>query len=598
MQPTLVLAAESHRPAQLRVSIALAIGAAGVLATAATAAAVAHSPTLADPRAAATFRSALVALSVAVGLYTWWRRPESPLGRLVAGAGFVYAATSLNASGAPLAYTFGMLAWATQVVFTYSVFLSYPRGRLARQERRLAQGFAVATAVLWGLIIALSPTLPRAGPFADCANRCPHNALQIVPGHAAAGAALDKTYLVVASLWLAAVAMMVFRKAGSPARLRRRAIAPVSAALIANIVVAVAYMWATGAAAGEKNVLRMIAGAAALSLPVAIFIGQTRGRAFAATRAGKLAMRAGGNAATPTAVQRLIADALGDPSLTLALWAPEQHEYLDVHGAPVELPRDARSRAVSVITRNDRPVAALIHHPALDTDADVVEGLAATSLMLLENARLVQELRESRARIVRAGERERRRLERDLHDGAQAQLVAIQIRLELARELTDPAQIIEQIDAAQQDLDAALEELRDLAHGIYPAALRDLGPAGALHTLAHNSSVPVEVIDDGIGRLSDTTEAAIYFCAHEAIQNTAKHAGPHAKATVRLQRSPSGIELVISDDGAGMASQPRTDGIGITGMRDRIESTGGQFEIISSVQDGTCVRASIPDSTV
>ena len=278
-------------------------------------------------------------------------------------------------------------------------------------------------------------------------------------------------------------------------------------------------------------------------------------------------------------------------------WATERHEYLDVQGSPVDLPRDPRSRRVSVITRNDQPVAALIHHPALDTDPDIVEGLTATSLMLLENARLVQELRDSRARIVRAGERERRRLERDLHDGAQAQLVAIQIRLELARELTTPAQMIEQIDAAQQDLETALEELRDLAHGIYPAALRDLGPAGALHSLAHNSSVPVEVIDEGIGRLSDSTEAAIYFCAREAIQNTAKHGGPRAKATVHLQRGPHGIELTITDDGAGMPPHARTDGIGITGMQDRIESIGGKFEIVSFAGQGTRVRATVPDST-
>src|SRR6185312_5183239 len=128
--------------------------------------------------------------------------------------------------------------------------------------------------------------------------------------------------------------------------------------------------------------------------------------------------------------------------------------YVDVDDTPVELPRGpGGTRSVIQLSRDGLPVAALIHDRAVDPNPEVVEALTATSLMLLENTRMVQELRESRTRIVRAGERERRRLEHDLHDGAQAQLVAIQIRLELARELTDPAQIDEQIVATQQDLE-------------------------------------------------------------------------------------------------------------------------------------------------
>jgi len=318
---------------------------------------------------------------------------------------------------------------------------------------------------------------------------------------------------------------------------------------------------------------------------------------LAAMNLAQIPVGASGKPMTPETVQKLIGDALGDPSLTLAVWAPEKASYVDVDDARLELPRDPGARRVIRLSRDSEPVAALIHDPAVDPNPEVVEALTATSLMLLENTRLVQELRESSARIVRAGERERRRLEHDLHDGAQAQLVAIQIRLELARELTDPDQIAEQIAATQQDLETALEELRDLAHGIYPAALRDLGPAGALHSLALNSSVSVEVIDDWMGRSSDATEAAIYFCAREAIQNTAKHAGPGAKAVVMLKRDERGIELTVRDDGAGISRDGPNGGMGITGMQDRIESVGGRFEIVSGAGRGTSVRATIPDAT-
>ena len=227
----------------------------------------------------------------------------------------------------------------------------------------------------------------------------------------------------------------------------------------------------------------------------------------------------------------------------------------------------------------------------------VVAALSTVSFAALatDRERLADALRASLSRVVETSERERRRIERDLHDGAQAQLVAIQIRLELARELSDRAQVDDQIDQAQRDVEAAIEELRSLAHGIYPRALRDLGPAGALQSLAASSSVPVDVIDEGVGRSSDAAEAAIYFCAREAIQNTAKHAGPGAQATVTLERHRDVIELTVSDDGLGIAAGRNPDGIGITSMRDRIEAVGGRLEIASAPGQGTVVLASIPD---
>jgi signal transduction histidine kinase len=227
----------------------------------------------------------------------------------------------------------------------------------------------------------------------------------------------------------------------------------------------------------------------------------------------------------------------------------------------------------------------------------IVAALSTVSFAALatERERLARALRASLSRVVETSERERRRIERDLHDGAQAQLVAIQIRLELARGLPDRAQVDKQIDEADRDLEAAIDELRSLAHSIYPAALRDLGPAGALQSLAASASVPVEVIDEGVGRSSDATEAAIYFCAREAIQNAAKHAGPGAKATVTLKRGNNEVELTVHDDGAGMPAERGAETIGLTSMRDRIEAVGGRFEIASVPGEGTSVLAAIPD---
>jgi signal transduction histidine kinase len=216
--------------------------------------------------------------------------------------------------------------------------------------------------------------------------------------------------------------------------------------------------------------------------------------------------------------------------------------------------------------------------------------------LLSENAELVEELRSSRTRIVEAVQRERRRLEQDLHDGAQQRLMAIQIKLRMAEQLApdgDLAELLEEIDA---DAVRAVDELRMLARGIYPPALRDFGPADALRAVAADWPVPVSVVDHGIGRTSDPIEAAVYFCACEAIQNAAKHAGAGASVTVTLGRHRRTVELTIDDDGQGFAADHGGRGMGLTGMRDRVEAVGGQLRITSTPGQGTYVHATIPSA--
>ena len=154
--------------------------------------------------------------------------------------------------------------------------------------------------------------------------------------------------------------------------------------------------------------------------------------------------------------------------------------------------------------------------------------------MLLDNTTLVAELRKSRLRIAETGDRERRRLERDLHDGAQQRLMAIQIKLRMLENTTEEEKVAGQLKAIGSDAEAAVEELRSLAHGIHPQALRDYGLADALRSFAMRTPMRISVVDNGIGRCSRTIEAAIYFCTTEAIQNVVKHAGHEARATATL----------------------------------------------------------------
>jgi signal transduction histidine kinase len=390
------------------------------------------------------------------------------------------------------------------------------------------------------------------------------------------------------------IAVILIGKARSPSRLRRRAVGPLLFAFAILVLSVGTFVTLSQIGDSYDAVPRTIAAASALALPVGLLVEQIRGNVFAATSVGRIAAKASAEPLDAPRVESLVADALGDPTLRLAFWVPEPPGYVDVRGAPIELPDERADRAYTPVIREGRPVAALIHDPALDTDPGVVEGLAATSLMVLENIRLVEELRASRARIVAAAERERLRLERDLRDGAQQRLMAIQVKLALAQERTGE-DLVEQLEAIRLDAAAAVEELRTLAHGIYPTLLLERGLADALRSVAMTAPIVIRVRDEGIGRLPAPVEAAVYFCSLEAIQNTIKHAGSGAHVTVTLARRPGGVHFEINDDGVGMETRASADGVGLVSMRDRIGAVGGELQLSSSPGHGTSVRGTVPD---
>jgi PAS domain S-box-containing protein len=215
---------------------------------------------------------------------------------------------------------------------------------------------------------------------------------------------------------------------------------------------------------------------------------------------------------------------------------------------------------------------------------------------ITERVRLVEELRESRARIVEAGARERQRLERDLHDGAQNRLVAIQLKLELAREQAGADAEAARLEELIVDASAAIEELRALGHGIYPRQLSEGGLEGGLRSLADAAPIRVRVIADDVGRHAATVEEAVFYCAREAIQNATKHAGARAHVTLTLKRHDEGVEFEIADDGPGFDPREQARGFGLASMRDRIAAVGGELETISAPGQGTRIRGSVPDT--
>jgi signal transduction histidine kinase len=584
-------------PAKGRVPILSAVALAGVAATALTARAVARSPILLHPTELAVLDSVTVATWVGAGSYVWWKRPDSRLGPLMAAFGFLCGGYSLAASGNDVLFTLGMVVSAAIIVALAYVVLCFPSGRLeSGLERWFMAAFALSVALLWALILALAPTLPAGGSEIECGTNCPHNPFALVGGAAEPGKALGTTLNIVVTIGLIGVAMLMFSKARSPSPLRRRTVTPLAVAAIALIVEFVTALYLLDAYPEARQPLLFANYGITFAAAIAILIGLARGRSFAARSVGRIAMSGSEPPRAPAAVQGALREALGDPSLTLALWTPQRAGYLDVRGSPIDLPR-ARDehRAITPVTRDGSPVAALIYDSALDTDAEIVGGLAATSLMLLENTRLVGELRDSQARTAESAQRERLRMERDLHDGAQQRLMAIQVKLRLAEQHVSDVELSRRIEEIRAEAAEAVDELRALAHGIYPSALRDGGLADGLCSLAMRASIPVSMSDEGIGRCPGAVEANVYFCALEAVQNASKHAGPGARVTITLGRNPGGIRFEIADDGVGMDASAAGNCLGLVSMRDRIGAVGGELEISASPGRGTIVRGTVPD---
>ncbi|HUG64794.1 MAG TPA: histidine kinase [Gaiellaceae bacterium] len=298
----------------------------------------------------------------------------------------------------------------------------------------------------------------------------------------------------------------------------------------------------------------------------------------------------------PEEIGGVLADALRDPLAELLFWLPASDAFADARAEVVRLPQDERARLE--IRRDDARTAVLVHDPALGERRDLLDGVLSAAALSIEMARLRVEVRiqlaeveASRTRIVEAGYEERRRLERDLHDGAQQRLVSLgvqlrRLQLKLPREaaVLSPA-----FDQVVDEVGAAIGDLRQIAAGMRPARLDD-GLSAALHDLARTAPVPVEV-DVSEDRAPASVEAAAYFVACEVLTNAVKH-GSASKVAVRAVRENGTLHVSVADDGVGGAVVRR--GSGLAGLRDRVGALGGTLEVVSPRAGGTRIEVVIP----
>ncbi len=493
---------------------------------------------------------------IGCGLVAWVRRPESRTGPLMAAIGLAWFLGNFAQVGV------GAVAWAAgHLVYLHrgplvQLVLAYPSGRPGSRLVRGAVAVGYAAAVItpiWrnaGATILLATLL-----LGVCAREYvravgpPRRARLIV---LQAGAGLS---LVLAGIAAARLLLPREEVGGASLLVYELALLVLAGGLLAGLL----------AAPWERAVVT----------DLVVELGEAR----SGTLRGELSR------------------ALGDRSLEIGYWLPDRAVFVDAEGRTLSLPGPGSRRSVTIVEREGQPVAVLVHHPAVLEDPGLLEAVASATRLAASNARLqaevqarVEELAASRRRILAARDEERRRLERRLHDGAEARLGKLAVTLRRGQRSASGERTRDQIAHAQDQLTRTLEELRGLAHGLHPRELSEHGLEGALAALAKDLPLPVD-LNVASAELPQRVAVAAYFVCAEALANIAKHAAA-AHVTVAVAAGDGRLRVEIADDGVGGADPAR--GSGLRGLLDRVETLGGTLQVESVPGRGTRLAAEIP----
>ena len=526
------------------------------------------------------------------GLLYWRSRPDNHLWAVLIFQGFAWFGSILPSSQNPVLFTLGQFIYPWQYASGLYLILSFPSGRLRGGLDRVLVASTIFLVTVGSLIWLLF-----ADPHRMMCPTCPANLLEVTRNDA----------VVVGVFYVFRLAGIVIAVTGSgllavrwrrASRAQRHAVMPVA---VAGVVA-----FCAGIAAFAARLVRMpgptpfdvLAFYAGAAVPVAVLAVLIQRRLAQGAVAG-LVVELGGP--EPGADPReALSRALGDPSLAVGYWFAAESRYVDRNGGAVELPAPDGGRRSTVVERAGQPVAVLIHDAALEHNAKLVDSVCAAAGLALENERLAAELRArlvelqaSRARLVEATDAERRRIERDLHDGTQQRLVSIAMSLGLAeaRLPADPDRAKPIVAETRTALATALAELRDLTQGIYPTILTERGLSAALDELCSRSAITAHLRLFLDGRLPIPVETAAYYVVSEALTNAAKH----AQATeVRVAARCSGgiLTVEVADDGVGGAGNGK--GSGLRGLADRVGALDGRLSVSSPPGQGTTLRAEFP----
>jgi signal transduction histidine kinase len=589
----------TRAPAPTRARLALG-GIAGFVLAAGSVAVALSSGT--RPGALVALNALSVALPIAVGLVAWRRTTTTGFGLLLAALGAAYFLVTLSTSRVDIVYSVGRVAGFVVSLLIVYVILAFPTGRLeSRPARAIVAAMVLVLVALYLPLVPLTKSFPAPFPWGGCDAGCPSNAFfaGTEPGFVDAARSVRELLTVVL---FASAAVVVAARIRAASRLERRMLVPVLGAgavwLVAIAALFVGRRWSVDPVVDGASWLLL---AAIPMLALGFLAGMLHWRLYAGTALPRL-VRTLASYPASTDLRDALADALGDPTLEVLYRLPGRG-YADAQGQLAALPREGALRSVSPVESRGERIAAIVHDPALRLEPELVEAAISAAQLVLEHHRLevdlrasVREVRASQVRILLAADTERERIERDLHDGAQQRLVALRMKLELLPDRSgepDPRAATLQ-RSLTEDVEAALQEIRELAHGIYPPLLASHGLGEALGAVAARCPIPTSVHVPGGRRFSREVESTVYFCCREALQNVSKHAPTARKVSIDLSADHDVLRFAITDDGDGFDVARHVQGAGLTHMRDRLAVVGGELDLRSRLGEGTSVNGSMP----
>jgi signal transduction histidine kinase len=527
------------------------------------------------------------------GLLALDRRPGNRIGPLMFAAGALWFCGNWGNLGWPWLVPLMFVGSQAGTPFVAHFVLAYPTGRLGATFERLAIGtmYVVIVGASLGFALTFDPRT------VGCA--CPAPPFLLPSRTAADLFDTVNTWSGVLPIPLFLTALWLRWRRASPAQ--RRSLAPF---WVASVILALVYLIGIFASKDDSQgfpyLLWELRAVLQIGLPI-VFVAGLLSTRLAQSAVGHLVVDLQ-TPVPPGDLRGLLARTLADPSVDIVYPLDGTDRWVGSDGTPARLPAPGTghgARQVTVVERDSRPLAALIHDPALDPQ--LVRGVAAAAGMSIENERLhaqvraqLDEVRASRARIVAAGDEQRRRVERDLHDGAQQRLLSLALALHAARRQLSAGQaeaLADTLARANEELRLAIDELRELARGIHPTILTDAGLGPALKSLADRASIDVKVEEVPDGRFPATIEATAYFVVSEVLTNVARHAAG-SSATVEVGYHDGVLTVEVVDTGPGGADPGL--GSGLRGLQDRVAAAGGRLTVTSPAGEGTTVRAELP----
>lgn len=547
---------------------------------------------LADDPATTLYATYLAAAPVLIGLAWRIRRPDSTVGPLLILFGLSAWTQALQAADDAVLFSVGAVVGQSAVtVWTFYLALAFPVGRLQGRADRLAMALVSLSILAYLVWVSQAPTLV-AGPIAQCFVVCPPNPFQVGESSWLKATAGNFSLLAGAAAAIGTFAIIGWRLHAARSRWRTSLPVALTSFLFVGMLGTFHILRTAITANGTlDDIVSWALVATAIAFPIAFLVDLVRTEFARQAAASRLMDRLVDTDRGPW--RDALAEALGDPRLRLATWDSRTGSYRDACGCQVVPSEPEGDHAWIEVHRGEEPVAAILADQGLLQDPRLVAAAANATLVATELGQTHEQVNSLRDAVSQAAEDARVELSRDLHDSAQQRLVALRIHVGLAREQLDAPEERRVLDAIGSEVEAALADIRAVAHLDGPPHLRSFGLPVALRHATRTAGIPVRVDADVVPRIDPDVERAVYYTCLEAVQNAAKHAGAGATAHVRLSAARDVLEFAVTDEGRGFSGEVAS-GAGLEIMRARMRGVGGTLRVESRPGQGTSVVGLVP----